>query len=61
MNTFDIRNMGGSQWVFWAAGVPFTILILVILLNLTGEVEAAWRWIYGFVPEKREVVFMRSQ
>ncbi|KAF4541778.1 Mg2+ transporter protein CorA-like/Zinc transport protein ZntB [Lasiodiplodia theobromae] len=34
MNTADIRDMPHRQWVFWAAGIPLTILI--ILLGLIG-------------------------
>jgi hypothetical protein len=60
MNTFDVRNMGSSQWIFWAAGVPFTVLILVILLIATGEIGAVRKWIYGFIPKKKEVLYIRS-
>ena len=28
MNTYDIRNSGSKQSLFWAVGLPFTALIL---------------------------------
>ncbi|SMY29468.1 unnamed protein product [Zymoseptoria tritici ST99CH_1A5] len=38
MNTTDVRNMDGSQWVFWAAAIPFTALVTGLTLLF------AYRW-----------------
>ncbi|GME26635.1 Mg2+ transporter protein CorA-like/Zinc transport protein ZntB [Neofusicoccum parvum] len=43
MNTADIRDMPHKQWVFWAAGVPLTILIILLGLLWAGELGNAWR------------------
>lgn len=32
MNTSDIRDMRGGQWLFWAAAVPFTTVIASVVL-----------------------------
>jgi hypothetical protein len=34
MNTADIRNQKYTQWVFWAAAIPLTLL--VVLASLWG-------------------------
>jgi hypothetical protein len=36
MNTNDIRNMEKTQWVFWAAAVPLTAVIIVVSLFAAG-------------------------
>lgn len=30
MNTSDIRDMQSKQWVFWAAAVPLTVVVLFV-------------------------------
>lgn len=30
MNTSDIRGMHSQQWVFWAAAVPLTVVVLIM-------------------------------
>lgn len=47
MNTSDIRNMELGQWVYWAAAVPITILVIVIGLWWMGELGNAVRWVSG--------------
>lgn len=44
MNTADIRDMPHRQWVFWAAGIPLTILIILLGLIGAGELGNAWSW-----------------
>ncbi|PYI02686.1 hypothetical protein BO78DRAFT_472434 [Aspergillus sclerotiicarbonarius CBS 121057] len=39
MNTSDIRNMDSKQWVFWAAAVPITLLIIILVRLWAGP---AW-------------------
>lgn len=29
MNTADVRNMDNGQWVFWAAAIPLTTLVVL--------------------------------
>ncbi|KAF1986219.1 hypothetical protein K402DRAFT_421430 [Aulographum hederae CBS 113979] len=45
MNTSDIRDMPQPQWVFWAAGVPLTVVIILISLYWAGELGNAWGWV----------------
>ena len=30
MNTYDIRNMGTRQWIFWATAIPVTITVMAL-------------------------------
>jgi hypothetical protein len=32
MNTNDVRNMGQSQWLFWAVALPLTTIVIVVSL-----------------------------
>jgi hypothetical protein len=36
MNTYDIRNMGQSQWLFWATALPLTTIVIVVSLIAAG-------------------------
>jgi nucleoside recognition membrane protein YjiH len=36
MNTNDVRNMGQSQWLFWAAALPLTTLVIAVSLFAAG-------------------------
>lgn len=65
MNTYDIRNMGTRQWLFWATAVPVTVLVigLAIAAVLNFEpVRGLWAGIVerdrsrrvGRVESKRE-------
>ncbi len=42
MNTFDVRNMGVNQWVFWATALPLTVIIIALCLIWAGELENFW-------------------
>jgi hypothetical protein len=33
--------MGSNQWLFWAAGVPLTVVIIIISLTWAGELGNA--------------------
>lgn len=39
MNTADIRDMGSSQWLFWAIAIPLTIftMAIVMIIGYHGE------------------------
>lgn len=39
MNTNDIRNMEFNQWIFWACGIPVTILVLGLTFWLALKTE----------------------
>lgn len=41
MNTADVRDMTQSQWVYWAAAVPVTALVIGLTLLWAGEVNLA--------------------
>lgn len=28
MNTYDVRDMGTKQWLFWVTAVPVTVLVI---------------------------------
>ncbi|KAF1812448.1 hypothetical protein P152DRAFT_449192 [Eremomyces bilateralis CBS 781.70] len=45
MNTSDVRDMPQRQWVFWSAGVPLTLLIVIISLWWAGELDNVWKTI----------------
>jgi hypothetical protein len=36
MNTNDVRNMGQSQWLFWAVALPLTTIVIVVSLFAAG-------------------------
>lgn len=45
MNTYDIRNMGKQQWVFWASAIPVTLLVMclsVIAIRYWDPVRQTW-------------------
>ncbi|KAI4193278.1 MAG: hypothetical protein LQ350_008394 [Teloschistes chrysophthalmus] len=39
MNVNDIRNMGRSQWVFWASALPLTAIVAGIALLVAYKIE----------------------
>ena len=41
MNTYDIRNMGTSQWIFWAAAIPVTIIVVGLAVVAVLKIDAA--------------------
>ena len=45
MNTTDVRDMPYSQWAYWAAGLPLTIIVVVGSLWWAGELEGIGRWL----------------
>jgi hypothetical protein len=54
MNTFDIRNMGQSQWLYWAVAIPFTLLIIFLTLAWVGELEDMRQVLLRLWPKKKE-------
>ena len=50
MNTYDIRNMGAKQWIFWATAIPVTIIVValavVLVLNI-DPMRGLWASIVG--------------
>ncbi|EKG15467.1 Mg2+ transporter protein CorA-like/Zinc transport protein ZntB [Macrophomina phaseolina MS6] len=55
MNTADIRDMPHQQWVFWAAAIPLTILIILLGLVWAGELGNAWRGCLGVLDGRKTV------
>jgi hypothetical protein len=47
MNTVDIRNLHSGQWVFWAAAVPLTVVVVgvTIWIGYKGELLSRWLWL----------------
>lgn len=45
MNTSDVRDMPYSQWAYWAAGVPLTVLVVFGSLWWAGEFEGFGSWV----------------
>ncbi|KAF2188683.1 hypothetical protein K469DRAFT_703281 [Zopfia rhizophila CBS 207.26] len=37
MNTKDIRGMSQSQWIYWAAAIPLTLLVVILTMSFAGE------------------------
>ncbi|QDS73894.1 hypothetical protein FKW77_007176 [Venturia effusa] len=46
MNTTDIRDQSTSQWVFWAAGIPLTLVVIVLSLWWSGTDYGVTRMIW---------------
>ena len=40
MNTFDVRNLEQSQWLFWVCAIPFTIVVMAISALIVQNVES---------------------
>ena len=38
MNTSDVRDMRHGQWLYWAAALPLTGLIIILCLIFTGDI-----------------------
>lgn len=53
MNTADIRDMPYQQWVFWAAAIPLTVLIILLGLIWAGELGNAWRGCLGMLDGRK--------
>lgn len=47
MNTSDIRDMGPSQWLYWAVALPVTISVIIFGLWWMNELDAVWGWVTG--------------
>jgi hypothetical protein len=45
MNTSDVRNMDGTQWVFWVVAIPLTIVIMFASLWFAGLLDGLRRWL----------------
>ena len=41
MNTNDIRNMGKSQWIFWATAIPVTVIVMGLAVVAVLKIDAA--------------------
>lgn len=54
MNTSDLRNMDSGQTIFWAIGVPLTIVILsfALLAAFHRSVRQQFSWIWRQEKEK---------
>ena len=51
MNTYDIRNMGTSQWIFWAAAIPVTIIVVGLAVVAVLKIDAA-RGLWAKIVER---------
>ena len=40
MNTYDVRNMNETQWLFWAIALPLTAVVITVSLFAAGII--AW-------------------
>src|SRR5947208_185103 len=58
MNTADIRNMGSTQWLFWAAGIPLTVIIILMALLWAGELGNMGGWLLKWVSRRTGIVLM---
>lgn len=47
MNTVDMRNLESGQWVFWAAAIPLTFVVVgvTIWIGYKGEALSRWLWL----------------
>lgn len=48
MNTRDVRDMDYDQWVYWAAAIPVSVVVIFLGLLWTGELGNIVRWIQSF-------------
>ncbi|KAL3418191.1 mg2+ transporter, partial [Phlyctema vagabunda] len=65
MNTVDIRDMGSSQWLFWAVGIPVTVIVVGLSLVFAHKIEPTREW-WGrvknrFSSAKIQPVFIEKQ
>lgn len=67
MNTADVRNMGQSQWLFWAISIPVTgfVVFVAILLAykdhmIVDALSAFWKVIMREHRARRDSVVARS-
>jgi hypothetical protein len=44
MNTSDMRNMTTNQWIYWATAIPLTVVVIVVALYLSGELQTIFSW-----------------
>ncbi|RDW68486.1 hypothetical protein BP5796_09143 [Coleophoma crateriformis] len=44
MNTRDVRDMGSTQWIFWASAIPITIIIVGLSMLFAQRVEPTRQW-----------------
>jgi hypothetical protein len=59
MNTNDVRNMGQSQWLFWAVALPLTTLVIVVSLFAAGIIP--WPlWPFGW-SDRQALVRARAE
>ncbi|PGH07592.1 hypothetical protein AJ80_07981 [Polytolypa hystricis UAMH7299] len=54
MNTSDIRDMGSNQWVYWAAAIPLTAVVIGLSLSWIGDFSS-WREVLKLPWGKRRV------
>ncbi|KAL2417600.1 hypothetical protein ABEF94_005838 [Exophiala dermatitidis] len=48
MNTADLRNLHSGQWIFWAAAVPLTCVVVgvTVWIGYRGESLSRWLWLW---------------
>ncbi|EXJ77944.1 hypothetical protein A1O3_09103 [Capronia epimyces CBS 606.96] len=48
MNTADMRNLESGQWVFWAAAMPLTFVVVActVWIGYHGESLSRWLWMW---------------
>ena len=61
MNTYDMRNMSQKQWVFWAAAIPLTLVIVIISLLWAGELKNAWNALAKLFPQRKRSGYQGGQ
>lgn len=61
MNTSDMRNMSQKQWVFWAAAIPLTLVIVIISLLWAGELKNAWNALAKLFPQRKRSGYQGDQ
>ena len=58
MNTYDIRNMGTKQWIFWATAIPVTFLVVglaVVAVLHIDSIRELWARIVERDKKRRAV------
>lgn len=53
MNTNDIRNMNLNQWVYWAAALPLSVVVIFLCLLFASELGNFRDWFRRVWTEPR--------
>ncbi|KIX02903.1 uncharacterized protein Z518_08846 [Rhinocladiella mackenziei CBS 650.93] len=60
MNTADIRNQESGQWVFWAAAIPLTFVVVALTVWIGYNSESLSQWLWMWQTNRKQRQFKSS-